>query len=159
MEFSVGEVVGEIRKGVRQYEAFKEAEKIATMLLEQEKIKEAISIAVSELQEDKKVLEEELAALDAKLDRRVVSINEASTRADRILESAKASAEQIQRQANEHAEAMVAHASGQVATILGKIDSLKAEEAQLVVLIDELRGKKQTLEQELEYQKQRILGL
>lgn len=139
---SVGEFVGEIRKGVRMYEAFKEAEKVATMLLEQETIARNIQASITEGRKMENELQSSLNELDKKIEVQ--------------LERHKVQEEQAQewlRKVKQEGMDLVAQASMEAKRI---IDYANADADSVKEHCSQLRKNKETLENEFKKETKKL---
>lgn len=155
-ELSAGEVVGEIRKAARLFEAFKDAERIVRVVLDQESMVADLKRQLEALEGVEDQLNSRLERLDATLAERVRQIGQAETDLANMQAKAEVEAVRMLAEAKKDAQEIIERATVEVEMILSKKESLAGQLADAQVAVQAENQRLQTIKNEIEKYKTSI---
>lgn len=158
-ELTASELVGEIRKGARLYEAFKKADEIATFLASQEAKARSLDNEIKSLTKLREDAVADINKLDAQIDAASAAVEAAKVAAAESEKAAEVRSNEILLKARQEADKLrdteIAKAQAFETTILG----LQAQEAKAKQSTAEAQAVLQSVLDELAAQKERFSKL
>lgn len=124
------EAVNVIRRMVREYETFKEAEQIAALLADHEMELAILKTDIKEAEAVEKAMSDKLDDLDKRLDEAVTKVEEAKAIYDSVVKKAALERDEILARARKDVAEMFAQAEAKKLNIKTEIEGLEVQRVQ-----------------------------
>lgn len=156
---NASEVVGEIRKMARVFEALKEAEKIVNIVASQERYLAELTATIQEVEGLEGQLNERLAKLDKTLEDRVAAIRAAEKDFDEVIATKEAEGIAIIQAAEIKAKEVIADADAQIRSTLNAAVEAQTRKDELDSQVSAALARKHEIEEQLQAAKDRVFSL
>jgi precorrin-6B methylase 2 len=123
------EIAGELRKGERLYEVFKEASKIAAFFVDLEQKEAKLVASIASLEKEQEKVDKEIEESVDEANKLVSEAKERAAKADKAADAAKAEAAAIVVKAKADGEKLIQAANNEVLKVRAVIAGFKQEES------------------------------